>query len=274
MAAATLTPLAFWHDQLVAHHKQALFLVIAGFVGSFAFIRISTRIQRSPRLAWWPGSIVSDSGVHLHHLVFGIVAMLAGGTVGFAMYNSSPELEICAAAFGIGAGLTIDEFALWVHLDDVYWTEEGRSSIDAAVIATALMALIFLEVRPFQLSKLTPVDVAWTVAAPIVLAAVLACFAKGRFLHGAMGFFLWPLAAYGAVRLGKPRSPWARRFYGERNQAKEARARERFRPDRRTERWTEAFRDAVGGTPTEVYEAKLARRAGGSPPSTKVKPKS
>lgn len=56
----------FWDDQIVAEGKQALFMVLAGFVLSFAFIRMSTRLMRSPKVTWWPGSVVSESGVHLH----------------------------------------------------------------------------------------------------------------------------------------------------------------------------------------------------------------
>ncbi len=140
----------FWNDQILADDKQGLFLVLVGFILSFAFIRMSTRLMRSPRVPWWPGSVVSDSGVHVHHLVFGIVTMMIAGTLGFAALGDSPYAEICAFVFGVGAGLTIDEFALWVYLDDVYWAEEGRSSIDATVIAAAGMMLILLGFSPFS----------------------------------------------------------------------------------------------------------------------------
>ena len=109
--------------------------------------------MRSPRVPWWPGSVVSDSGVHLHHLVFGIVTMMIAGTLGFAALGHSPYAEICAFVFGVGAGLTIDEFALWVYLDDVYWAEEGRSSIDATVIAAAAMGLVVLGINPFDIGS-------------------------------------------------------------------------------------------------------------------------
>jgi hypothetical protein len=250
----------FWRDQLVAHDGQGLFLVLLGFLGSFGFIRLSTRLMRSPRVPWWPGSVVSESGVHLHHLVFGICLMLGAGTLGFALFSSSPWLEISAALFGIGAGLTVDEFALWVYLDDVYWAEQGRSSIDAAVIAVALMLLVLLGGRPFdvQAGQADLIDTAVGVA--IALAAVLTCFAKQRLLHGVVGLFLLPVAVYGATRIGKPGSPWARRFYRARSTTKQAKAEQRFRADRRTERLKERFRDAVGGTTDEVYAAKLAQR--------------
>ena len=245
----------FW-DNLVEHDEQGLFLVLAGFVLSFAFIRMSTRLMRSPKVPWWPGSVVSESGVHLHHLVFGIVTMMIAGTLGFSALGATPLTEICAFAFGIGAGLTIDEFALWVYLDDVYWAEEGRSSIDATVIAAAGMVLILLGFTPFSVDTSSPAEIAASIlGALFVVAMVATCFAKQRLMHGWVGFFVIPFAIYGACRLGKPRSPWARKRYGERNPGKQARAEERFPPDRRTDRFKNAFRDIVGGKPSEGVAA-------------------
>lgn len=240
----------FW-SRIAEHELQGLYLVLIGFILSFAFIRMSTRLMRSPKVPWWPGSIVSDSGVHLHHLVFGIVTMMAAGAAGFAAFGNSPWTEISAFAFGIGAGLTIDEFALWVYLDDVYWAKEGRSSIDATVIAAALMLLALLGFTPFTIEEGSVEAVLGTaISALVVFLLVAICFAKGRILHGTIGFFVFPVALYGACRLGKPRSSWARRRYGERRPQKQARSEERFPPDRRTERFKDAFRDVVGGKPS------------------------
>jgi hypothetical protein len=252
----------FWRDQLSDNSRQGLFLVLVGFLVSFGFIRLSTRLMRSPRVPWWPGSIVSDGGVHIHHLVFGIGLMIGAGTLGFWFFDTHPWLEVCALVFGIGVGLTIDEFALLVHLDDVYWSEEGRSSIDATVVAVAAMILIFLGVRPFDIATGTAADLIGSIVfALLVLGLVSICFAKQRLWHGAFGFFIFPLALYAAVRLGKPSSPWARWRYGARNPGKQAEAEERFRPDRRTERLKNAFRDLVGGATKEVFEAKMTERA-------------
>jgi hypothetical protein len=255
----------FW-DKLSAHDEQGLFLVLAGFILSFAFIRMSTRLMRSPKVPWWPGSVVSDSGVHLHHLVFGIVTMMIAGALGFSAFGASPWTEICAFAFGIGAGLTIDEFALWVYLDDVYWAEEGRSSIDATVIAAAGMGLVLLGFSPFSFETGSASAVIGSIlSAAFIFALVAVCFAKGRVMHGTVGFFIFPIAIYGACRLGKPGSAWARKRYGERNPTKQERAEERFPPDRRTERFKNAFRDIVGGKPSEgvaavQHEAAAATR--------------
>jgi hypothetical protein len=251
----------FWNDQLVDHDRQWLFLVLLGLVLSFGFIRLSTRLMRSPRVQWWPGSVVSEGGVHVHHLVFGIVLMIAAGTISFAGFAVSPIYEICAFLFGIGIGLTIDEFALWLYLEDVYWAKEGRSSVDAAVIATALLGLVLLGVRPFDLSDDSAGALVGSIlSVALTVVAVVLAFLKQRLWHGVIGFFIFPLALYGACRIGKPESWWARRFYGERDPAKQAKSERRFAADRRTERLKERLRDAIGGATEEQYAAKIDRR--------------
>jgi hypothetical protein len=245
----------FWNEHILANNRQGVFLVLVGFILSFAFIRMSTRLMRSPKVPWWPGSVVSDSGVHLHHLVFGIVTMMIAGTLGFAAHGESPWAEICGFLFGVGAGLTIDEFALWVYLDDVYWAEEGRSSIDATVIAAAAMGLVVLGVNPFDTNTDSEGWLALIVSGLLLLLVVAISFLKGRRLHGIIGFFIFPVALYGACRIGKPNSAWARRRYGERKPKKQAKAEGRFPPDRRTDRYKEAFRDIVGGKPSEGVAA-------------------
>ncbi len=250
----TTLPLAnvvaeFWNQHLVDHDRQGVFLVLVGFVGSFAFIRMSTRLIRK-EVSWWPGNVESESGVHVHHLVFGIITMMVAGTLGFASLGASPWTEICAFLFGVGAGLTIDEFALWVYLEDVYWAEEGRSSIDATVLAASLIFLVVLGANPFEFNNGEGV-VAGIVSSLLLILFVAICFMKGRRLHGTLGILLFPLAIYGACRIGKPNSAWARRRYGERRPKKQAKSEQRFHPGRRTDRFKEAFRDLVGGKPSE-----------------------
>jgi hypothetical protein len=196
----------FWNEQILAHDRQGVFLMIAG-------------------------------------------------TLGFAALGHSPYVEICAFLFGVGAGLTIDEFALWVYLDDVYWAKEGRSSIDATVIAAATMALVVLGVNPLDVGAESEGLAALIVSGLLVFGVVAICFLKGRRLHGIVGFFVFPVALYGACRIGKPTSAWARRRYGERRPKKQTKAERRFPPDRRTDRVKEAFRDIVGGKPSEGVAA-------------------
>jgi hypothetical protein len=258
----------FWNN-LEEHHEQAIFLVLVGFLGSFAFIRMSTRIIRSEAVSWWPGNIESEGGVHVHHLVFGIVTMMVAGTLAFVADGRTPFTEICALGFGIGVGLTIDEFALWVHLEDVYWAKEGRSSIDATVIAASAMLLIVLGANPLAIESGSPAVVVLSVISTLfVFLMVAICVFKSRILHAVVGFFVFPVAIYGASRIGKPGSAWARRRYGERRPKKQAKAEDRFSPDRRTERFKEAFRDIVGGKPSEGLakvgdEAAAATREAG-----------
>jgi len=249
----------FWVDDVVGENRDGIFMVLVGFIVSFAFIRMSTRIMRSPRISWWPGSVVSDSGVHIHHLVFGICLMIAAGAVGFASAGENPWFDIAAGLFGVGVGLTIDEFALWVYLEDVYWAEEGRKSVDATVIAAAGMLLLLFGFEPFDFTTGSGSEViSGFVSAATVFAIVAICFAKGRIMHGWIGLFILPVAIYGASRIGKPESPWARRFYGDRKPDKQAKSVQRFHPDRRTERFKQRFRDVVGGATEQEYEAKLA----------------
>jgi len=255
----------FWDHQLVDHGRQFLFLLFVGFIGSFGFIRLSARLMRSPRVPWWPGSVVSESGVHLHHLVWGIVAMMGSGVISFALLDTGWWYAVCAVVFGIGMGLTIDEFALWIHLDDVYWSREGRSSVDASLIAAAFMGLILVGGFSLHIDAPSPYNVLGTAfVVAWILALSIVCFLKQRVFHGAIGLLVVPIAIYGAVRIGKPRSAWARRFYGERRPHKQAKAEQRFRPDRRTERLKERVRDAIGGVTGEEYEARLSQQESGA----------
>ena len=111
-ASTTATIFQDIWDHFQERDRQYLFLVLLSFLASFGFIRLSTRLMRSPKVPWWPGSVVSDSGVHVHHLVFGIVAMMLAGTCSFTV-ESSFWYGVYAVVFGIGMGLTIDEYALW-----------------------------------------------------------------------------------------------------------------------------------------------------------------
>jgi len=258
MSGTTATVFQGLWDHFEQRERQYLFLVLLAFLGSFGFIRLSTRLMRSPKVPWWPGSVVSDSGVHVHHLVFGIVAMMLGGTISFAV-ESSFWYGFWAVVFGIGMGLTIDEYALWLRLRDVYWAKEGRSSIDAALIAVVFIALLLLVATPEEIST-DSLDTffATTISLLSHLLLVGIALSKGRVAHALFGTFIPGLALYAALRLGKPGSMWGKRRYGARNPRKEARADRRFRPDRRTAVFKEQLRDAIGGVTEEEYQARLA----------------
>src|SRR5919206_1182829 len=88
--------------------QRAGFVLLGAFLISFLFIRTSARLIRSPKVPWWPGSVVTDSGLHLHHLVWGIFLVLISGFLSFVLDPGSPGNEVLAAIFGVGAGLTLD----------------------------------------------------------------------------------------------------------------------------------------------------------------------
>lgn len=242
-------PADLWREYVQEPGREGIFLVLAAFLGSFVFIRTSARMSRSDRFPWWPGSVVTDSGVHLHHLVWGIVLMMAGGTIGFALDGQMPWFGVAAVLFGIGVGLTFDEFALWIYLRDVYWAREGRTSIDAVAVTAAFMGLIFLGVNPLQFTGDDVLATLFSIGYSLGVIAISAvCFAKSRYLHGFATLIFPPLGFWALVRLAKPGSPWARRFYGRRDPKRQERAEQRFGPHRRITRILERAREIVGGT--------------------------
>src|SRR5215212_264778 len=114
---------SIYHRWIVETGKQPELLLLLAFLASFGFIRTSAHLIRA-QVKWWPGN-VSVGGTHIHHLVWGILTILITGYVAIAVGPGSPLREILAVLFGIGAGLTLDEFALWLNLRDVYWSEQG-----------------------------------------------------------------------------------------------------------------------------------------------------
>jgi hypothetical protein len=197
--------------------------------------------MRSPKVPWWPGSVQTEGGLHVHHLVFGIVLLLATGFA-LALQPPSPWLEILAAGFGIGAGLTLDEYALWLHLEDVYWAEEGRRSVDAVVVAAVLGGLLLMGFLPFSTDDgALPIILSMLVVLAIATVAVL----KGKIVMGVAGVLLPVVGLIGAIRLAKPGSFWAKRRY-EPGSRKLARATKRY--ERHTRRY-QRFQDQVAGAP-------------------------
>jgi hypothetical protein len=249
--AANVT-IEFTGDFLGNGGQRAGFVLLAGFLGAWLFIRTSARLIRDPRITWWPGSVETKSGLHIHHLVWGICTVLITGFLSFALRPGSPGLEILAGAFGIGTGLTLDEFALWLRLQDVYWSDEGRESVDAVVIATVFGALVVLGVAPFDVGNETSIATIAAIVAVDVLYC-LVCALKGKIMLAIWGVFIPFIAIVGAIRLAKPGSPWARRRYPA-GSRKLARATERYARLRR--RRTRLF-NLIAGAPSEPDPAPV-----------------
>jgi hypothetical protein len=226
--------------------QRSGFILLGAFLGAFLFIRTSARMIRSPKFAWWPGSVKTKSGLHLHHLVWGICLMMSSGFLNFVLKPGSPWSEVLAAAFGVGAGLTLDEFALWVRLEDVYWSQEGRISLDAVVVATLLGGMIVLGLAPFDLANPKGSIGSLVLAALIDIVLAALAILKGKPLLGLLGVFMPLVSLVGAIRLASPTSPWARRRYAP-DGKKMTQARTRFARMRKRRRW---LSDAIGGTPS------------------------
>jgi hypothetical protein len=187
--------------------KEIHFLILIAFVCSFGFIRGSAHMIRA-QVSWWPGNVETKGGTHIHHLVWGILLLLVMGYIGLAVDPGSPWVELVAIAFGIGMGLTMDEFALWLNLQDVYWAPKGRQSIDAVVVTTTLLAIALLGLQ-FWIDVYDAVLVllgldrgsAW-IAIPIQVAGVVlavVCFRRDRKLFGLFGLFVPVVALIGAT---------------------------------------------------------------------------
>jgi hypothetical protein len=224
-------------------------LVLGAFLVSFVAIRTSARLTRS--VSWWPGGVQTGSGLHIHHLVWGIILMLLCGFLAFAAPLQAPWWHLIAIGFGVGAGFTLDEFALWLHLEDVYWAEQGRVSFDAVVSSAAFAGLVVIGTRPFGLDE--PESVLGTaLGVGGILSLAIVCFAKGRVILGIVGLFIPIVALVGALRLAHPASPWAKwRYDAERMQ----RAQERFAPSRLLSRAGRRISDLVAGRPTSELRA-------------------
>jgi hypothetical protein len=223
---------ALWHDLSLAYEthieaagKELDFLILLAFLGAFGFIRTSAHMIRA-QVSWWPGNVETKSGTHIHHLVWGILLIMTMGYLGLSADLGTPWLELVAIAFGIGLGLTLDEFALWLNLQDVYWSEKGRQSIDAVVVATLMLLITFLglqfwiDVREAFLlffgvggERLVGSEsLPWLVGFQLIgIAAAVVCWLKGKRMLAVVGAFVPIIGVYGAVTKPREDSWWTRR---------------------------------------------------------------
>ena len=132
--------------------EAVLFNLLAGFLGSFAVVRMSTLGIRD---GWGPFRNVSVGGRHIHHFVPGILLAFGSGTA--ALLTDDDELEQrLAIPMGVGIGLTFDEAALLLDLRDVYWTREGLLSVQLSLGATAILSIAILTGRMLRRGERAP----------------------------------------------------------------------------------------------------------------------
>ncbi|MEV4748749.1 hypothetical protein AB0K21_20420 [Streptosporangium sp. NPDC049248] len=233
--------------------RLPLFCFFVALIVAFVFTRINVRLIRA-KIGWFRDVNVGE--MHIHHVVFGVVLTLLGGVSGLLVSGVSEGwYAVTAAIFGIGAALVLDEFALILHLRDVYWEEEGRASVDAVFIAVAITGLLLLGLRPlgWENSDGTPKGT-WITGGLIVtnLGLAVVTLLKGKIWTGLVGLFVPVLLVPGAVRLARPGSPWAHWFFAP--GSRHPRLRKMARAERREERWRRpvirgkiAFQEFVSG---------------------------
>jgi hypothetical protein len=238
--------------------RLPLFCFFVAFLVTFLFIRFSVRMIRR-QVKWWPGN-VTPGGLHIHHAVFGVVFMVLGGLAGLAAPDNPVGVpSACAAVFGLGAALVLDEFALILHLDDVYWSDAGRLSVDAIFVATSVTGLLILGATPDITGGVNSpkgtshvgavIGIALTLAINLALAAI--CLLKGKLWTGLFGLFVPLLLVIGAIRVGRPASPWARKRYAKRPHRLAKAKRREIRYRQRIVRAKERLQDILAGRPDQ-----------------------
>jgi heme/copper-type cytochrome/quinol oxidase subunit 4 len=221
----------FSFDFAIPPERLPLMWCLIAFLLTFLVTRTIVRYIRAhadsdaPR-KWWQPRNLGHGSVHIHHVVIGVVLVMVSGVtmVTLAVDGGVPEFTAAAIFFGIGAALVLDEFALILHLQDVYWAEDGRTSVDAVFAAVAVAGLLIVGLNPLAFFDvgLWRDDHSLAARAAVVAGAILTLLLavivllKGKVWTGLVGMFITPLLVVGALRLSRPHAPWARWRYSNR----------------------------------------------------------
>jgi hypothetical protein len=281
----------------VAPGREPLMWCLIAFILTFFVTRSITRYIRAtadrtgPRKWWQPHNISvsgkgggSGGGLHIHHAVFGVVLVLSSGVAMVTMSadGNVRQFTVAAIFFGIGAALVLDEFALILHLQDVYWAEDGRTSVDAVFVAAAVAGLLVMGFNPLSFFDIgiwrddDSVAARLTVVALAVftLALAVVVLLKGKLWTGLLGMFITPLLFIGAIRLSRPHAPWARWHYQDKpGKMRRSMERERYlrRPFVQANLW---LQHVVAGEPRfpsdNEVDAELDRQIHAAPPPTRA----
>jgi hypothetical protein len=234
-----------YSEHIVGDGKEPVLLLLLAFLITFALTRLYTRLARV--YGWGSGNV---GGVHLHHMVVGILIIIVTALVAVAEWPNGIGRDLIAIFFGIGAALILDEFALSLYLEDVYWSPEGRTSVDATIMGVMLAGLLMVGISPFGVDDAHySRTYAFGVVALNVALAVITLL-KGKLMLGLASIFIPLIGLVGALRLAKPQSAWARWFY-KKSPKKLERARQRFEVSPGwPERFNVWFTNLVGGAPS------------------------
>src|SRR5690242_14005420 len=172
----------WWYDNIVEPAKLPLLLCLLAFVVTFLLTRLVTRMIRAGVGPF--RNNVSAGGLHIHHAVPGIILLILGALMALRL-PESPWFEIAAVLVGIGTSLVLDEFALILHLEDVYWANEGRISVEMSGLAAACIGLALLGFSPLGVDDLTVGDVRIRITLLVGVlihgALLLVCVFKGKY---------------------------------------------------------------------------------------------
>jgi hypothetical protein len=274
----------FEHD-IIDRGRLPLLCCLIAFILTFfvtrTFVRLIRRRAATGRPPnWWEPRNIHIGAKHIHHVVVGVLMVMVSGVtlVALSVNGNEPEYTASAVLFGIGAALVLDEYALILHLSDVYWEEDGRTSVDAVFAAVAVGGLLVLGLHPFLffISLWQDTTHSMVLRAGVVFAMVLTLplavlvVLKGKVWTGLIGMFFVPLLFIGAIRLSRPQAPWARYLYMSRlNKMSRALQRERTlrRPVVRVKLWLQY---TIAGTPRlpshRLVDAQLDREVHPAPP--------
>jgi hypothetical protein len=217
------------------------------FIATFVITRVIVRMIRSGRGPFKDNSV---GGVHIHHVVPGIILMIVGGLLAIGGVGTGWD-NAAGVIFGMGLALVLDEFALILHLQDVYWEEEGRLSVDAVFVLAGVMMLLLVAGSPFGID--VDREQSWLRIGLIVLIAIdltmaAICAAKGKLGTAVAGIAVPVIAYIGAVRIARPSSPWAKRAYGKHPKRMEKSKKREEEFDARWRTKVSKFQDFVAGT--------------------------
>ncbi|MBY0442138.1 MAG: hypothetical protein K2Q25_08405 [Mycobacteriaceae bacterium] len=274
-----------WLQQdIIDRSRLPLLCCLTAFILTFFVTRTFVRFIRYRAEAglppkWWQPRNIHIGSKHIHHVTFGVVLVMISGLIMVMLSVDGQQAQRIAAAifFGIGAALVLDEYALILHLSDVYWEEDGRTSVDAVFVAIAVTGLLMLGFQPLMFivaiwhdTHWLPLRVVTTVAIVMALPVAVIVLLKGKVWTGLVGMFFPILLLIGAIRLSRPHAPWARWRYTSRpDKMWLALQRERTlrRPVVRAKLWLQCV---LAGTPRApedyLVDAELDREVHPAPP--------
>ncbi len=240
----------WWYDNIIEPGKLPLLLLFGAFVVTFVLTRVITRMIRAGIGPF--KNNVSSSGLHIHHAVPGIILLIIGALMA-VRGPESPWIEIAGVICGIGMSLILDEFALILHLEDVYWSDEGRISVELTGLTVACIGFVMLGTSPLGVDDLSvgELSIRITVITGLVINAllILACLLKGKYRAALISCFVPLVAWFCGIRLARPTSWWARKFYRGKRMARAVRRAEKF--DGHWDSKARWLSDVIAGAPSE-----------------------